>query len=87
MRVFVLATASRDGRPLTGPVDTYLVEGRLHFGTAPDAVRARHLASNPAVSATYVEGEGLVVTVHGRAVPGHACPRHALRRGDRRAPR
>lgn len=32
-------------------------------------MRARHLAQNPAVSATSVEGEGLVVTVHGRAVP------------------
>jgi hypothetical protein len=68
MRVFVLATVSADGRPLTGPVDTYLAAGRLHFGTSPDAIRARHLALNPAVSATYVEGEGLVVTVHGRVV-------------------
>jgi hypothetical protein len=69
MRVFVLATVSPSGRPLTGPVDTYLVNGRLHFGTSPDAVRARHLAANPAVSATYVEGEGLVASVHGRVVP------------------
>lgn len=74
MRVFVLATVSRAGRPLTGPVDTYLAAGRLHFGTSPDAVRARHLAANPAVSATYVEGEGLVVTVHGRVVPAEATP-------------
>lgn len=74
MRVFVLATVTRDGRPLTGPVDTYLAGGRLHFGTSPDAVRARHLATRPAVSATYVEGEGLVVSVHGRAVPARATP-------------
>ena len=73
MRVFVVATVSRDGRPITGPVDTYLVGGRLHFGTSPDAVRARHLAAEPAISATHVEGEGLVVTVHGRAVPVEAA--------------
>lgn len=69
MRVVVLATVSGAGRPFTGPVDAYLVRGRLHLGTSPEAVRARHLAANGAVSATYVEGEGLVVTVHGRAVP------------------
>jgi hypothetical protein len=74
MRVAVLATVSADGRPLTGPVDTYLVGGRVHFGTSPEAVRARHLASRPAVSATYVEGEDLVVSVHGRAVPVRATP-------------
>jgi hypothetical protein len=72
MRVFVLATVSGSGRPFTGPVDAYLVRGRVHFGTSPEAVRARHLATNPAVSATYVEGEGLVVSVHGRAVPSSA---------------
>lgn len=69
MRVFVVATVSRAGRPFTGPVDTYLVGGRLHFGTSPEAVRTRHLAAEPSVSATYVEGEGVVATVHGRAVP------------------
>jgi hypothetical protein len=73
MRVFVLATVARDGRPFTGPVDTYLVGGRLHLGTSPEAVRARHLARDPAVSATYAEGEGLVVTVHGRALPVEAA--------------
>jgi hypothetical protein len=72
MRVFVLATVSRSRRPLTGPVDAYLVRGRVHFGTSPEAVRARHLEANPAVSATYVEGEGLVVSVHGRAVSTRA---------------
>lgn len=73
MRVFVVATVASDGRPFTGPVDTYLAAGRLHFGTSPEAVRTRHLAANPAVSATYVEGEGVVITVHGRAVPVEAA--------------
>jgi hypothetical protein len=69
MRVLVLATASSDGRPFTGPVDAFLVGGSWHLGTAPGALRARHLAARPACSATYVEGEEVVVTVHGRAVP------------------
>ena len=66
MNVFVVATVSSDGRPFTGPVDTFLFRGRLHFGTSPLALRARHLAERPAVSATHVRGEELVVTVHGQ---------------------
>ncbi len=69
MRVLVLATVSSDGRPFTGPVDSFLYRGRLHFGTSAQALRARHIARTPDVSATHVEGEGLVVTVHGTAVP------------------
>ncbi len=67
MHVFVVATVSADGRPLTGPVDGFLFRGRVHFGTSPLAVRARHLARHPAISATHVRGEELVVTVHGTA--------------------
>jgi hypothetical protein len=67
MQVLVVATVTADGRPLTGPVDSYLYRGRLLFGTSPTAVRTMHLARNPAISATHVRGESLVVTVHGRA--------------------
>ena len=67
MQVFVVATTTSDGRPRTGPVDTFLFHGELRFGTAANAIRARHIARNPAVSATHVEGEALVVTVHGTA--------------------
>lgn len=67
MNVFVVATTTRDGRPRTGPVDTFLYRGELRFGTAATAVRARHLARSPAVSATHVRGEALVVTAHGGA--------------------
>ena len=67
MQVFVVATTTSDGRPRTGPVDTFLFRGRLTFGTAASAVRARHLARSPAVSATHVRGETLVVTAHGNA--------------------
>lgn len=67
MQVFVVATTTRDGRPRTGPVDSFLYRGAVRFGTAASAVRARHLARSPAVSATHVRGETLVVTVHGTA--------------------
>lgn len=75
MQVLVVATVTADGRPLTGPVDGFLYRGRWHFGTSPDAFRARHLARSPAISATHVRGEQLVVTAHGRA-------RRADLRGD-----
>jgi nitroimidazol reductase NimA-like FMN-containing flavoprotein (pyridoxamine 5'-phosphate oxidase superfamily) len=67
MSVLVVATVTADGRPLTGPVDSFLFRGRFHFGTSRDAVRTRHLQRRPQVSATHVRGEELVVTVHGRA--------------------
>lgn len=67
MHVMVVATVSSDGRPFTGPVDGFLHHGRVHFGTAPSALRARHLEARSAVSVTYVDGETLTMTVHGRA--------------------
>jgi hypothetical protein len=67
MNIFVIATVSSDGRTFTGPVDAFLFRGRVHFGTSPVALRARHLMARPTISATHVRGEELVVTVHGRA--------------------
>lgn len=69
MNVFVVATVSSNGRVFTGPVDGFLFRGRVHFGTSPTALRARHLSARPTVSATHVRGEELVVTVHGTARP------------------
>lgn len=69
MQIFVVATTTRDGRPRTGPVDTFLYRGQLRFGTAASALRARHLARSPAMSATHVRNETLVVTAHGNAWP------------------
>ena len=69
MHVMVVATVSSDGRPFTGPVDAFLHHGQVHFGTSPSALRARHLRTRPQVSVTYVEGERLVLTVHGRVRP------------------
>ena len=69
MQLFVVATVSSDHRVFTGPVDGFLFRGRVHFGTSPAALRARHLVRRPTVSATHLRGEELVVTVHGRARP------------------
>jgi hypothetical protein len=66
MCLLTLATTTADGRPLTGAVDGYLLHGSFFFSTGRGALRARHLAARPAVSATYLPGERLAVTVHGR---------------------
>ena len=67
MRVLVVATVTADGRPLAGPVDGYLLHGKLCFSSGRDSVRMRHLAARPAVSASCIEQDDLAVTVHGRA--------------------
>jgi len=67
MFLLALATVTADGRPLIGPVDGYLIHGSFWFSSGRDSVRMRHLAARPAVSATYLPGEQLAVTVHGRA--------------------
>jgi hypothetical protein len=67
LRLLVVATVTADGRPLAGPVDGYFLHGSFWFSSGRDSVRMRHLAARPAVSATYLPGEDLAVTVHGRA--------------------
>jgi hypothetical protein len=67
MCLLALATATADGRPLVGPVDGYFLHGTFFFSSARNSVRMRHLAVRPAVSATYLPGEELAVTMHGRA--------------------
>jgi hypothetical protein len=67
MCLLTVATVTADGRPLAGPVDGYLLHGSLWFSSSPDSFRMRHLAQRPAVSATYLPGEELAVSVHGRA--------------------
>jgi hypothetical protein len=69
MVLLVLATATADGRPLTGPVDGIFHRGAFHFSTDADAVRWRHIRRRPAVSATHLPSEDWAVVVHGRAVP------------------
>jgi general stress protein 26 len=67
MRLLVLATVTSDGRPLCGPVDGYFLHGTFWFSSGRDAVRMGHLRVRPQVSATYLPGDELAVTVHGRA--------------------
>jgi uncharacterized pyridoxamine 5'-phosphate oxidase family protein len=69
MRLLALATVTADGRPIVGAVDGIFFRGAFHFGSSPDSVRFRHIKNRPQVSATYLPGEDLAVTVHGRAVP------------------
>jgi Pyridoxamine 5'-phosphate oxidase len=68
MVLLVLATVTADGRPIVGPVDGIFYRGSFHFGTSPDAVRARHIRARPQVSATHLPREEFAVTVHGRAI-------------------
>ena len=35
MRLLVLATSTRDGRPVNGPVDGIFYLGQFHFGSSP----------------------------------------------------
>jgi uncharacterized pyridoxamine 5'-phosphate oxidase family protein len=67
MCLLVLATVTRDGRPIAGPVDGIFYRGAFHFGSSPESIRFRHIARNPNVSATHLPGEELSVTVHGKA--------------------
>jgi hypothetical protein len=67
MSLLALGTVSKAGRPVVGPVDGIFYRGAFHFGSSPDSVRARHIATRPWVSATHLPGEELAVTVHGRA--------------------
>jgi hypothetical protein len=67
MRLLVLATSTRDGRPINGPVDGIFYRGRFHFGSSPESLRFRHLRERSAVSATHLPGEQFAVTVHGDA--------------------
>lgn len=78
MRLLTLATSTRDGRPVSGPVDGIFYRGLFHFGSAPESVRFGHIRQRPDVSATHLPGEHLAVTVHGRAeIIDVAAPEHA----------
>ncbi|HEY1711648.1 MAG TPA: pyridoxamine 5'-phosphate oxidase family protein [Solirubrobacteraceae bacterium] len=78
MCLLSLATVTRDCRPIVGPVDGIFFRGAFHFGSADNSVRFRHIRARPQVSAVYLPGEELAVTVHGRAVPiDIEAPEHA----------
>jgi len=67
MRLLALATVSSAGHPRVSPVDGIFYRGEFWFGSAPNALKFTHIATNPHVSATHVPEEALGVTVHGVA--------------------
>ncbi|MCB1256428.1 MAG: pyridoxamine 5'-phosphate oxidase family protein [Microthrixaceae bacterium] len=67
MCLLVLATSTRDGRPINGPVDGIFYRGMFYFGSSPHSLRFRHIRERPAVSATHLPDESMAVTVHGEA--------------------
>jgi hypothetical protein len=74
MCLLSLATVTADARPIAGPVDGIFLHGAFHFGSSPDSVRFRHIRRRPQVSATYLPGEELAITVHGKATPVDVGP-------------
>ncbi|HEX4489760.1 MAG TPA: pyridoxamine 5'-phosphate oxidase family protein [Acidimicrobiia bacterium] len=78
MTLLNLATVSRDCRPFVGPVDGVFYRGAFHFGSSPDSLRFRHIATRPQVSATHLPREEFAVTVHGTATSVDVrAPEHA----------
>jgi len=60
-----VATVTAKGEPRISGADGHFLHGRWHFGTARDAVKARHLAARPAASVAHMRGEDLGVFAHG----------------------
>lgn len=67
MKVLIVATVGADGRPRTSAVDGHFLHGRWIFTTSGDAVKCRDLRRNPAVSASFVDGERFALFTHGDA--------------------
>jgi hypothetical protein len=53
------------GEPRTSAVDGHFLHGEWLFGTDARAHKARQMKANPAVSATYADGERVAVFTHG----------------------
>ena len=68
MCLLTLATVTADGRPINGPVDGFFYRGEWYFGSSHESLRFRHIRRRPQVRATYLPGEEISVTTHGRAV-------------------
>ena len=67
MTLLALATTTRGGAPLIGPVDGIFFRGEFWFGSAPNALRFQHIRERPRVSTTHLPGEELSITVQGTA--------------------
>jgi hypothetical protein len=60
-KTYWLATARRDGRPHTVPVDGIWWEGALYFGGDPATVHVRNLRTNPRAVLHTESGESPVI--------------------------
>jgi predicted N-acetyltransferase YhbS len=80
VRVLAVATVTSDGRPLVSPVDGLFHRGQFWFGSGSAALRLRHLAARPALSAAHFDDRGLAVTVHGIARIEHLSGHPGFRR-------
>lgn len=69
MKVLSLATVTAAGQPRISAVDGHFLHGTWTFGTDGTSVKARHLASRPAVSLAHVDGERCGIFAHGYAHP------------------
>lgn len=65
MCTLALSTVTAKGEPRISGADGHFLHGKWHFGTAPTAAKARHLAARPAASVAHMRGEELGVFVHG----------------------
>ncbi len=66
MCTLALATVTAKGEPRISGADGHFLHGKWHFGTAPTAAKARHLAARPAASVAHMRGEDLGVFTHGK---------------------
>ena len=66
MCTLALSTVTAKCEPRISGADGHFVHGKWHFGTAPGAAKARHLAARPAASVAHMRGEDLGVFTHGR---------------------
>jgi hypothetical protein len=65
--VLNIATVTARGEPRVSAVDGHFLHAHWYFTTASDSVKARQLASRPAISASYTPRDGFGVFCHGRA--------------------
>ncbi|WP_243790312.1 pyridoxamine 5'-phosphate oxidase family protein [Saccharopolyspora gloriosae] len=68
MCTLAIATVTRRGEPRISGADGHLLHGRWIIGTDRQAAKARHLATRPGISATFMRGEQLGIFTHGQAV-------------------
>ncbi|OAI44182.1 hypothetical protein AYO38_10030 [bacterium SCGC AG-212-C10] len=67
-------TVTSKGEPFVSPLDSLFIHGRFWVGTSGSAVKAKHVARQPAVSLCHVVGDDIGIWVHGRV--------RTLREGD-----